>query len=118
LSLISAFLFRERRAARLIEDKRVGELVQVALDTLRNQELAHHTDPASAPAPYLPSHQLRDLVLQDEHSVAARAALWARVERVVEANANVRANLEETAAGDEMRVWRWIGGASHQSPAS
>jgi hypothetical protein len=40
------------------------------------------------------SLQLRDLVLQDEHSVAARTRLWTRVERVAEGNANVRANLD------------------------
>jgi hypothetical protein len=33
------------------------------------------------------------------------------VERVVEGNANVRANLEEVRGGDEMRVWRWVGGS-------
>ncbi len=35
--------------------------VQNALDLLRNQELAHHTDPITAPQPYLSSLQLRDL---------------------------------------------------------
>lgn len=112
--LIASFLAKQRRAARRIEDKRVGELVQIALDTLRNQELAHYTDPASAPYPYLSSLQLRDLVLQDEHSVPARRRLWDRVERVVEGNANVRANLEEVAGGDELRVWRWIGGGGRR----
>jgi hypothetical protein len=106
---------RRRRATRRLEEKRAAELVQIALDALRNQELVHYTDPVSAPAPYLSSLQLRDLVLQDEHSVSTRARLWDRVERVVEANANVRANLEEVPGGDEMRVWRWIGGAgSHK----
>jgi hypothetical protein len=96
------------------EDKRVAELVQLALATLRNQEIAHHTDPVTAPAPYLSSLQLRDLVLQDEHSVSARARLWTRVERVVEGNANVRANLEEVPGGDELRVWRWVGGSGRR----
>jgi hypothetical protein len=87
----------------------VTELIQIALDTLRNQELAHHTDPVSAPQPYLSSLQLRDLILQDEHSIPLRRRLWDRVEHVVEGNANVRVNLEEVAGGDEMRVWRWVG---------
>lgn len=91
------------------ESKRIAGLVQVALDTLRNQELAHYTDPVNAPEPYLSSIQLRDLVLQDEHSVSARRNLWGKVERVVESNTNVRANLEEIEGGDEMRVWRWVG---------
>jgi Man1-Src1p-C-terminal domain len=94
-----------------VESKRVAELVQIVLDTLRNQELAHYTDPITAPQPYLSSLQLRDLILQDEHSIPQRRRLWDRVERVVESNSNVRANLEEVKGGDEMRVWRWVGGA-------
>jgi len=110
MAVLGTYILRRRRAQARVEDKHVAELVQLALATLRNQEMAHHTDPVSAPAPYLSSLQLRDLVLQDEHSVAARARLWARVERVVESNANVRANLEEVPGGDELRVWRWVGG--------
>jgi hypothetical protein len=109
LGLLATLVARQRRSARRIRDNRVRELAQVALDTLRNQELAHYTDPARTPAPYLPADQLRDLVLQEEPSVKARSALWSRVAAVVEANANIRANLEETATGDEMRVWRWLG---------
>ncbi|KAI0082702.1 hypothetical protein K474DRAFT_1610816 [Panus rudis PR-1116 ss-1] len=111
LVMLSALLLRRRRAQRSIEDTRVASLVQIALDLLRNQELAHHTDPVTAPQPYLSSLQLRDLILQDEHSVSARKRLWERVERVVESNANIRTNLEEVEGGDEMRVWRWVGGA-------
>ena len=87
----------------------MAELVQLALDTLRNQELAHHTDPITTPAPYLSSLQMRDLILQDEHSIGARTKLWARVERIVEGNANVRTNMQEVIGGDELRVWRWVG---------
>lgn len=91
------------------ENRRIAGLVQVALDTLRNQEFAYYTDPISNPEPYLSSIQLRDVVLQDEHSVNVRRRLWEKVERVVEGNANVRANLEEIEGGDETRVWRWVG---------
>ena len=83
---------------------------------LRNQELAHHTDPVAAPRPYVPSTQLRDAVLAGEHSVAARTRLWRRVEAVVEANANVRTNMEEADGGDEMRVWRWVGAVGQTLP--
>ena len=114
LALLGVYTLRRRRVQTRIEDKRVAELVQLALATLRNQEIAHHTDPVTAPAPYLSSLQLRDLVLQDEHSVSARARLWARVEHVVEGNANVRANLEEVPGGDELRVWRWVGGSGRR----
>lgn len=99
---------------RAIEAEKVAKLVQVALQTIRNQEFAHHTDPVTATQPYLSSIQLRDLILQDEHSLSARKALWNRVEKVVESNTNVRANLEEVEGGDELRVWRWVGGVDRR----
>lgn len=103
------YALKRTRAQRQIENKRVAELVQIALDTLRNQELGHHTDPVTAPFPYLSSLQLRDLILQEQHSISVRKRLWDQVERVVEGNANVRVNLEEVDGGDEHRVWRWVG---------
>ncbi|KAJ6502586.1 Man1-Src1p-C-terminal domain-containing protein [Mycena sanguinolenta] len=112
LLIIGGLSASRQRTQGKIEAARVAELVQTALDTLRAQERAYHTDPLSASAPYLSSLQLRDVVLAEEHSVPARARLWAKVERVVEGNANVRANLEEVGGGDEMRVWRWVGAPS------
>ncbi|KDR81573.1 hypothetical protein GALMADRAFT_239602 [Galerina marginata CBS 339.88] len=109
LSILVIFGVRLRMTQKQKENRRIAGLVQVALDTLRNQELAHYVDPLTAPEPYLSSIQLRDLVLQEEHSVPTRRRLWEKVERVVESNANVRANLEEIEGGDEMRVWRWVG---------
>ena len=111
MGILGLFAIRARRATKLVEGKRVAELVQIALDTLRNQELAHHTDPVTTPQPYLSSLQLRDLILQEEHSVPTRRRVWEKVEQVVEGNANVRVNLEEVDGGDEMRVWRWVGSA-------
>ncbi|KAF5358207.1 hypothetical protein D9756_001605 [Leucocoprinus leucothites] len=108
-TIFSAIIARVRYVRNKAESRRVGELVQIALDTLRNQEIAHHTDPVTAPQPYLSSLQLRDLILQEEHSVPIRRRLWDRVERVVEGNANVRVNMEEVEGGDELRVWRWVG---------
>ena len=108
-AILAAFLVRLRYARSRAESRRVAELVQIALDTLRNQELAHHTDPVLTPQPYLSSLQLRDLILQEEHSIPARRRLWDQVENVVEGNANVRTNMEEVEGGDELRVWRWIG---------
>lgn len=118
LLVLSMLFFRRRQAHNVVENERVAALVQIALDLLRNQELAHHTDPVTAPQPYLSSLQLRDLILQDEHSVGIRRRLWERVERVVEGNANVRTNLEEVEGGDELRVWRWVGSAGAISPGS
>lgn len=111
LSIVTFVAARQRRARSAVESRRAATLVQTTLESLRNQELAHHTDPVTAPHPFLSSLQLRDLILQDEHSVSTRRRLWERVERVVEANANVRTNLEEMEGGDEMRVWRWVGSA-------
>lgn len=111
VALIGLSFGRTRRVQKQNENKRAAELVPIALDTLRNQELAHHTDPITTPQPYLSSLQLRDLILQDEHSIPTRKRLWDQVERVVEGNANVRANLQEIHGGDEMRVWRWVGNA-------
>ncbi|KAG6890729.1 hypothetical protein C0995_005102 [Termitomyces sp. Mi166 len=110
-AILSFVYWRTRTAQKRAENKRVANLVQIVLDTLRNQEFAHHTDPVTTPHPYLSSLQLRDLILQDEHSVASRSRLWDQVERVVEGNANVRANLQEIQGGDEMRVWQWVGSA-------
>ena len=106
---VTSFIVKRRIANRRVEDQQIAELVQITLDALRNQELAHNMDPVTAPYPYLSSLQLRDYVLQNEHSIPARRRLWERVERVVEGNANVRANMEELHGGDEARVWRWVG---------
>ncbi|KAI0664889.1 Man1-Src1p-C-terminal domain-containing protein [Cubamyces menziesii] len=116
LSVLAVLYARHRRARKAVEDERVASLVTVALECLRNQELAHHTDPVMAPRPYLSSLQLRDLVLQDVHAVSERKRLWSRVERIVEGNANVRTNLEEVEGGDEQRVWRWVGSAGRTLP--
>ena len=112
-TLYSLFLLTQRRK----ENRRISDLVQVALDTLRIQEFAHYsTDPLTAPKPYLSSVQLRDLVLQNETSVNTRRRLWDRVERIVESNANVQINLEEIESGDETKVWRWVGGDDKTGP--
>ncbi|KIK59881.1 hypothetical protein GYMLUDRAFT_44358 [Collybiopsis luxurians FD-317 M1] len=111
--MISAFTYasRTRRNKKKLEAKRISKLVQIALDALQQQEYAHYIDPVSTPQPFLSSVQLRDLVLQEEHSVSVRQKVWDKVEKIVETNANVRANLEEVYGGDELRVWRWVGSA-------
>lgn len=98
-----------RRTKKKLELKRTARLVQIALDALQHQEVAHYTDPVSTPQPFISSIQLRDLVLQEENSVSARQKIWEKVEKIVEGNANVRANMEEVYGGDELRVWRWVG---------
>lgn len=97
---------------------RVAELVQIALDTLRNQEMAHHVDPVTAPHSHLSSVHLRDLILQDEHSIPARRRLWDKVEKIVEGNANVRAIIGELEGGDVGRLWQWVGNTAISSARS
>lgn len=116
LFLMSMVALYDRRQQNKLDAKNVAKLVDTAFGLLRNQEFAHHTDPVAAPHPYLSSTQLRDLVLQDEHSVARRRQLWAQVERIVEANANVRTNLAEVEGGDEQRVWHWVGSLGRAGP--
>ena len=113
---MSIVYVHHRQGQKAIENKQVASLVAVALDSLRNQELAHHTDPVMNPRPYLSSLQLRDLVLQDVHDVSQRKRLWSRVERVVEANANVMTSSQEVDGGYEQRGWEWVGGAGKTLP--
>ena len=77
---------------------------------LHNQEMAHHPDPVTVLQAYLSSLHLRDLILQDEHSIPARWRLWDKVQKVVEGNTNVRVSMEELEGRDEGQVWRWVGG--------
>lgn len=110
-AILSAIWARSKVASKRRESRRVAELAGIALDLVRNQEIQHHTDPVRTPYAYVSSLHLRDMVLQEEHNVRERVRLWAKVARIVEGNANVRANVEEVA-GDETRVWRWVGAAS------
>lgn len=109
VTLVCIFWLRKRYVYQKAEMNRVVELVQVALDTLRNQEMAHHVDPVSTAYSHLSSIHLRDLILQEEHSVPTRRRLWDKVEKIVESNANVRATMEELEGGDIGRVWQWVG---------
>ncbi|QRV86312.1 sulfide-quinone oxidoreductase [Ceratobasidium sp. AG-Ba] len=107
-TVLSAIWARSKIASKRRESRRVADLAGVALDLVRNQEIAHHTDPVRAPHTYISSLHLRDMILQDEHNIRERVRLWNKVAKIVEGNANVRAN-EEEVAGDETRVWRWVG---------
>jgi hypothetical protein len=107
-AILGAFWSRSKIASKRRESRRIAELAGVALDLVRNQEIAHHTDPVRSPHAFVSSMHLRDMVLQDEHNIRERVRLWSKVARIVEGNANIRANVEEVA-GDETRVWRWVG---------
>ncbi|CAE6432638.1 unnamed protein product [Rhizoctonia solani] len=107
-TIFGALWTRSKLALKRRESRRIAELAAIALDLVRNQEIAHHTDPVRSPHAYVSSLHLRDMVLQEEHNVHTRMRLWSRVAKIVEGNANIRANVEEVA-GDETRVWRWVG---------
>ncbi|KAG8879542.1 inner nuclear membrane protein enriched at telomere/subtelomere region [Tulasnella sp. 332] len=108
LSLLSLYEIRRRRINSSIEDIKVKQLVEEALDTLEDRELAYHADPVSTAEPYVVPVHLRDLILRDEHSPSGRQRVWEKVMKVVEGNANVRTNMEEVR-GEDTKVWRWIG---------
>ena len=110
-SLVLFALYARSRAARQRHiTEQVDELVPIALQVLQAQEVNHQIDAASTPNSFLAPAQLRDLVLANTHSVSRRAELWRRVEKIVEANSNVRATVAEQH-GEEMRVWQWVGSA-------
>ena len=100
---------RYSRAATNAEKARAKELIPIALDMLRNQEI----DAVQA-EPRIAALQLRDNLLADVHSVSRRTRIWEHVARVVEGNANVRVNEDETDAGDEVRMWTWVGEGGRQ----
>ena len=113
---VMGFYLRLRRAANIEQKQKTAELVQIALEMLRNQEMAFHIDPVTTPHPYISPMQLRDHILESEHDERIRQRMWAPVERVVEGNANVRVNLEELRGGEETRVWNWVGTSGFASP--
>ncbi|KAL1717510.1 Man1-Src1p-C-terminal domain-containing protein [Schizophyllum commune] len=95
--------------AQKIDTERARELAMECLETLQNQVITHYSDPVRAPEPYVGSARMRDLLLQREWNNSYRNKIWKRVEKLVEGNENVRANLAEEGGGDEMRVWQWVG---------
>ena len=79
----------------------------MTLDRLATQGALHARGDAAEP--WISVGQLRDDVLRDEFSAARREGIWKKVKAVVEMNANVRASVRESRAGDISRVWEWIG---------
>ncbi|KAK4053657.1 inner nuclear membrane protein enriched at telomere/subtelomere region [Microbotryomycetes sp. JL201] len=113
--LMGVALVRARLQRRLRERKRITALVGVTFGELQKQEQLHAVDPVLAPDAHVIQSHLRDLVLQDEHSPAVRARLWAAVSKIVEANANVRTKQVERF-GEEMLAWEWSGSSKQNLP--
>jgi len=111
LSLIAALIFyaRYKYASYTATVAQVPHLVSLTLDRLASQAALHAQDKESFPERWISIGQLRDDVLRDEHSVSKREALWSRVRKIVEMNANVRASQREDRNGEISRVWEWIG---------
>ncbi|KAL1411856.1 inner nuclear membrane protein enriched at telomere/subtelomere region [Vanrija albida] len=95
------------------ETERVRELVGTVLQRLQDQEYQHYVDPVVTPQPYLPSQQLRDVVLPASVGSATRQRLWDRVTDNVEKNANIQVR-EREVNGDVWKTWEWTGVASKQ----
>ncbi|KAL1762240.1 Man1-Src1p-C-terminal domain-containing protein [Schizophyllum commune] len=107
-TLFAWYQLRSWRAQK-IDTERARDLALEVLETLQNQVRTHYSDPVRAPERYVGSARMRDLLLQREWNNSYRNKIWKRVEKLVEGNENVRANLAEEGGGDEMRVWQWVG---------
>ncbi|WWC67546.1 uncharacterized protein I206_101455 [Kwoniella pini CBS 10737] len=95
---------KKRRA----EKYRAEELAQVALKRLQDQEQSHYVDPSLTPNPFIPPDQLRDLVMPPKGSTASRSRLWAKVQDLVEHNANIAVR-EREVKGELWKTWEWTG---------
>jgi hypothetical protein len=81
----------------------------MTLDRLAAQATLHVQDKEDYPESWISIGQLRDDVLREEHSLRKREALWNKVKKVVEMNANIRSSQRESRSGEISRVWEWIG---------
>jgi len=90
-------------------ETRAKQLASFALDRLAQQAALHAQDPDYVPDAYISMSQLRDDVLRDEFSSGRRQKLWAKVQKKVEANSNVRSAVREGRSGEVSRVWEWVG---------
>lgn len=107
--VLIVFGARSKLAKDMTERRRVKAIVKEALERVKEQEARHYLDSVGYPSATLSSLQLRDEIMQDEHSIATRIRVWDQVEKIVEGNSNVRSNIEITPSGDEGRVWTWVG---------
>ncbi|KAF2272189.1 uncharacterized protein EI97DRAFT_504421 [Westerdykella ornata] len=90
-------------------ETRAKQLAGDVFDRLANQAALHRGDPGRYPEQGMSMTHLRDDVLRNEFSSARRHQLWARVQKKVEHNSNIRAAVRETHSGDVARMWEWVG---------
>lgn len=92
-------------------DKRKAQtekLAVAALERLKSQRRIAQADSEGRTLQCVAVPQLRDEILADVANLETRKKVWARVERQVESNANIRARQTEIN-GEIMRVWEWVG---------
>lgn len=90
-------------------EARAKQLAGEVFDRLANQAALNHQEAGSYPDQGISMTQLRDDVLRNEFSSSRRQQLWARVQKKVEHNSNVRAAVRENHSGDVARMWEWVG---------
>ncbi|QRW27204.1 sulfide-quinone oxidoreductase [Rhizoctonia solani] len=85
-TILGAFWTRSKLASKRRESRRIAELAAVALELVRNQEIAHHTDPVRSPHAYVSSLHLRDGITRGAQRSHTDASL-VKVAKIVEGNA-------------------------------
>lgn len=93
---------------RLRRQERVKELGKKALRKLVERAKESDSDTTGLTPRYIVSVQLRDEELP-EVAVTKRPGIWRDVEKIVEANTNVRSRPNEVH-GEIVTVWEWVGG--------
>jgi hypothetical protein len=90
-------------------EAKAKQLASFALQRLAEQAAWHAYDPRGYPENWISMVHLRDEILRDDFSASSRAKLWAKVQKKVEQNSNVRPMMREGRSGDMSRVWEWVG---------
>lgn len=109
----SVFYIRSQFHDWRASNQKIPELVDLTLEKLTIQAGRNAIDKEAFPEAFISVGQLRDDVLRSEHSVKKREALWQKVKKIVERNANVRASQRESRSGEIARVWEWIGAVTN-----
>ncbi|KAK9371966.1 Man1-Src1p-C-terminal domain-containing protein [Lipomyces chichibuensis] len=107
LALATLFLYRSSSSYRK-RKARVQDLVRQSVSILSEQQSRSDSDPSGTTPRYVIMSQLKDNLLVDTYDAADRRRVWGSVQKLVEANTNVRSRQMEVH-GEIMRIWEWIG---------
>ncbi|KAK9387874.1 Man1-Src1p-C-terminal domain-containing protein [Lipomyces mesembrius] len=109
LVLALGTLFLYRLSSRYRERKaKVQDLVRQSMSILSEQQARSDSDQSGNTPRYVIMSQLKDNLLVDTYDAAERRRVWGSVQKLVEANTNVRSRQMEVH-GEIMRIWEWIG---------